>query len=92
MYKYHKVKWFFDIKDKKDDVELLFLDEDTVKSIRCPPTLADINGNGNKEVIVGSDAGVLHVIGHDGKLLWDFKTGGVIRSSAFVYDITKNHD
>src|SRR4030042_665615 len=41
-----RVKWLFDIQEKRGEVELLFLDEETVKSIRCAPTLADINDDG----------------------------------------------
>jgi WD40 repeat protein len=79
-----KVKWLYDIKEKRSEIDLLFLDEDTVKSIRCPPVLADINNDGKLEVIVGSDNGTLYVLDEAGKLLWDYSINTPIRSSAIV--------
>ncbi len=82
-----KVKWLYDIQGKKSEIELLFLDEETLRSIRCPPTVADITGNGEDEVIVGSDIGTLSVISSEGNLLWDIHLEAPIRSSPLVYDI-----
>ncbi|MFH1398927.1 MAG: PQQ-binding-like beta-propeller repeat protein [Candidatus Woesearchaeota archaeon] len=86
-----KVKWLYDLQQKREEVELLFLDEETVKSIRCPPILADINNDGKKEIIVGSDSGLFVVISDTGKLLWDFTVGAPIRASALVEDLDNDN-
>jgi outer membrane protein assembly factor BamB len=85
-----KVKWLYDIQEKRSQVELLFLDEETVKSIRSPPVLADINGDGKQEVIVCSDNGFLYVLTDGGKLLWEFNAKAPIKSSAIACDINKD--
>jgi PKD repeat protein len=51
------------------------------------PAVSDINGDGIKEVIIGCDAGkVYNVRGTDGQKIWEYQTGGAVRSSAALYD------
>jgi outer membrane protein assembly factor BamB len=83
-----KLKWFFDIKEKRSEIDLLFLDEDTLKSIRCPPVLADIDNDGKLEIIVGSDNGTLYVLDEAGKPRWEYSINTPIRSSAIVANLT----
>jgi outer membrane protein assembly factor BamB len=81
-----KIKWFYSIQEKIDEIQQMFLDEETAKSIYASPTLADINQDGKKEVLFGCDLGKFYALNYEGKLLWDFKTDGKIRSSALVQD------
>ena len=46
-----KIKWFYSIQEKIDEIQKMFLDEETAKSIYTLPTLADINKDGKKEVV-----------------------------------------
>ncbi len=82
-----KLRWKYELKEKRTEEELLFLDEESIKSIRGQPTLADLNSDCKMEIIVGSDNGNLSVLSEKGKLLWEYKTGSPIRSSAVVADI-----
>ena len=79
-----KIKWLYSIHEKIDEIQQMFLDEETAKSIYTSPTLADINKDGKKEVLFGSDIGNFYTLNSSGKLLWKFKTEGEIRSSALV--------
>ncbi len=81
-----KIKWFYSIQEKIDEIQQMFLDEETAKSIYASPTLADINKDGKKEVLFGCDLGKFYALTSSGKLLWKFKTDGEIRSSALVQD------
>ncbi len=81
-----KIKWFYSIQEKIDEIQQMFLDEETAKSIYASPTLADINKDGKKEVLFGCDLGKFYALNSSGKLLWKFKTDGEIRSSALVQD------
>ncbi len=79
-----KIKWFYSIQEKIDEIQQMFLDEETAKGIYASPTLADINKDGKKEVLFGCDLGKFYALNSKGKLLWKFKADGEIRSSALV--------
>ena len=81
-----KIKWLYSIQEKIDEIQQMFLDEETAKSIYASPTFADINKDGKKELLFGSDIGKFYALNSLGKLLWNFKTNGEIRSSALVQD------
>lgn len=55
--------------------------------IYSTPILADIDSDGRKEVLAGSDNGILSIIGHDGRRLDSFQTGGSIRGSPLLGDV-----
>jgi len=81
-----KIKWLYSIQEKIDEIQQMFLDDETAKSIYASPTFADINKDGKKELFFGSDIGNFYALNSSGKLLWKFKTNGEIRSSALVQD------
>jgi len=81
-----KIKWLYSIQEKIDEIQQMFLDEETAKSIYTSPTFADINKDGKKEILFGCDLGKFYALSCEGKLLWKFKAEGEIRSSALVQD------
>jgi outer membrane protein assembly factor BamB len=81
-----KIKWFYSIKEKIDEIQQMFLDEETANGIYSSPTIADINNDGKKEILFGSDIGIFYALNSSGKLLWKFKTGGEIRSSPVFFN------
>ena len=85
-----KLRWKYDLKEKRTEEELLFLDEESIKSIRGQPTLADLNSDCKMEIIVGSDNGTLSVLSEKGNLLWEYRIDSPIRSSAVVADINSD--
>jgi outer membrane protein assembly factor BamB len=85
-----QVKWVYNIKEDLSPEQMLFMDEDTLKSIYGTPKLVDINKDNKKEVIFGSDIGKLYVLDANGKLIWDFKARDAIRTSPVVEDINND--
>jgi YVTN family beta-propeller protein len=58
------------------------------KKARTSPALADLDGDGEVEVLYGDGSGVFHALaGSTGVSKWTFTTGGEIYSSAAVGDI-----
>lgn len=66
----------------------------TGDSIRSSPALADVNGDGKKEAIFGTDNGNLHAVGLDGKDIAGFpvQLRDVIRSSPAIGDLNADGD
>lgn len=46
------------------------------------PTLADLNGDGNKEVIIGGRDGRIYAIQSNGRLLWQFDSAAALNTVA----------
>ena len=81
------IKWTFDAKEQVDDVELMFLDVDSANSIESTPHVFDLNGDGKKEILFGCETGMVYALSHDGKLMWNFKTGDAVRGGIIVKDV-----
>ena len=86
------IKWFYDSNEKVDEVELMFLDTDTVSSIEAPPNVGDINGDGRNEIVFGTELGTIYVLDDKGKLLWKYKAGGPVRGQILLYDLYEDDD
>lgn len=55
--------------------------------IKTSPTIIDLDGDGDEEVIFGSDDNGLYVLTADGDLRWSFEAGRSIRSTPAVGDV-----
>ena len=55
-----------------------------------PPTLVDIDSDGDLEIVAGNDSGILHILHHDGSEMSTFDTGDDIRGGISVSDINDN--
>ena len=53
----------------------------------APPTLVDIDGDGDIEILAGNDSGLLHILHHDGSEMASFNTGDDIRGGISVSDL-----
>ena len=53
-------KWQFGAGEKIDDVEMMFMDSESVNSVTSSPFVGDINGNNMQEVIFGTELGVVY--------------------------------
>jgi outer membrane protein assembly factor BamB len=84
------LKWEFRISEKIDSVDLMFLEAESIHSILTPPQAYDIDGDGKKEIIFGTQLGTLYVLSSQGKLLWKFATGSAIRGGALSCDINND--
>jgi outer membrane protein assembly factor BamB len=79
-----KPKWTYTVQDNLSDAELMFLDTETRHSINASPNIEDINMDGQKEVVFGTEGGKLYVLDSKGKLIWDFQAEGPIRGTPFI--------
>lgn len=78
------VKWTFLAQQQHTEVELMFIDADTSDSINSTPYIDDINWDGKKEIIFGTEAGKLYALENSGKVVWTFIAGGPIRGAATI--------
>lgn len=83
-------KWIFNVQEAVDKVEAMFYDQETANSIQAEPNIYDLNGDGKKEIVVGSEMGVVYAITPEGKNLWKFKADGSVRGSVFIHDLDGN--
>ncbi|MGM5481694.1 MAG: PQQ-binding-like beta-propeller repeat protein [Nanobdellota archaeon] len=80
------VQWVYDSKEEIPETELMFLDIDTVNSINATPKFLS-SKTGKRQIVFGSELGVIYSLDDDGKLLWKIKTKGPIRSMPLIVDI-----
>jgi outer membrane protein assembly factor BamB len=66
-----KVKWSFETQDR----------------VKSPPTVADINGDGEFEVVFGSNDGHLYVLDRFGTELWNYPINGPIINQPTIGDV-----
>ncbi len=86
-----KLKWVFDVKEDIGDVEMLFLDSTKISSIAAPPIVVDINEDKKKEIIFGTELGIVYALNNKGKLLWKFKAGGSIKGGILSVDVNNDY-
>jgi LruC domain-containing protein/fimbrial isopeptide formation D2 family protein/uncharacterized repeat protein (TIGR01451 family) len=60
--------------------------------INSSPTVADLDGDGELEIIVGAYDGAIYAFHADGTLLWRYQTGDIIMSTPTVADVDPNSD
>ena len=49
--------------------------------------LADFNGNGKMDIVVGTDDEFIHLIHDDGTIVWSYETGGDIRVAPSILEL-----
>lgn len=84
-----KPKWRFDIEEKLSQVQLMFLEPESAKSV-YGLSVADINSDRKPEIILASEVGKLYVLSIDGELLWHFDAGAPLRAEPEVFDINRD--
>ncbi len=52
----------------------------------CSPTLADLEGDGKTEILIGNYDGILFCFDPWGKIRWTYQTGGPIQSTPMAVD------
>ena len=61
----------------------VLLDEKVQRGV----ALADFNGNGKDDIVVGTDDEFIHLIHDDGTIAWSYETGGDIRVAPSVLEL-----
>jgi fibronectin type 3 domain-containing protein len=59
-------------------------------SIRSSPAVADLDGDGRLELVVGTDNGFVVAINDNGTFLWQFDVGATVESSPAIVDINQD--
>jgi outer membrane protein assembly factor BamB len=85
-----KELWTYGTQEKLGETESWFVDQERVHSIDAVPVIHDVDGDGEAEVIVGTERGLVYCLSMDGNLRWKHDCGGSIKASVLVADI--NHD
>jgi len=60
--------------------------------VRSSPAVADINNDGETEIVFGSDDHTLYAVTCEGRVLWSYQTEDCIRSSPAIADINNDGD
>mgnify|MGYP006281096889 CR=1 FL=1 len=84
-----EVQWTYDSKENISQTELMFRDIDTVNSISTTPGFL-LNEDGKRQIIFGSELGVIYSLDDNGSLLWKIKTDGPIKAMPLIVDLDKN--
>lgn len=79
-----KLKWTFNAQEQHNELELMFLDAETADSIHSTPYVEDINWDGKKEIVFGTESGKLYVLDNAGNVLWTFEAKGPIKGAATI--------
>lgn len=80
-----KLKWKFNASKDISDSDKFFQDPDSRDAIGSTPKVFDINNDGKRELIFGTEQGEVFAINHKGDLLWEFKAKGSIRGGINVF-------
>ncbi|MFC2135620.1 PQQ-binding-like beta-propeller repeat protein [Bacteroidota bacterium] len=84
------IRWAFNAQEHISSAEMMFFDSETANSIQSSPVAHDINNDGKKEIIFGSEMGVVYALSHEGKPLWKFKAEGTVRGEIMIKDVNKD--
>ncbi|MBU1975714.1 MAG: PQQ-binding-like beta-propeller repeat protein [Nanoarchaeota archaeon] len=78
-----KPRWEFVVNEKIDEVEVMFMDSESVNSVMSRPKTCDINNDGQKEIVFGTELGMVYALTADGKLLWKYQAGSAVSGMCF---------
>lgn len=84
------LKWKFKAASDVSEVDKLFLDSETSDGIIATPKIFDINGDGRKEILFGTEQGNVFALDNLGNVLWSFKAGGAVRGGINVFYMGKD--
>lgn len=76
-----KLRWKFKVREDITETERLFLDAKSGFGINSSPLIADLNNDGNKDIIFGTELGKVYALNKDGDMLWQYTTQSAIRGS-----------
>ena len=73
--------WEHNTKELITEQESMFIDQQTGFGIISQPLIEDINNDGNKEIIFGTEYGKICALNHKGQVIWKINTESSIRST-----------
>jgi WD40 repeat protein len=87
---YAKEKWVYKISETVDKLDLMFMEEEAVHSITATPKAYDLDGDGKKEIVFGTQLGTVYCITCEGKLLWKYQTESSIKGGVAFCDVNND--
>lgn len=69
--------------------ETMWLCTEPLDRVFSTPAVSDIDADGDKEIVFGSQDNYVYCLGWDGTLEWKYKTGGAVSSSPALADVEK---
>ncbi|MCC7574334.1 PQQ-binding-like beta-propeller repeat protein [Candidatus Woesearchaeota archaeon] len=85
-----EIKWKYAIKEKVSEQDAMFLDEERTNSINHYPLIADIEQNGKKQILFGTEFGKVYALDHNGKQIWAYTTEHPIRGGINNFKIKES--
>lgn len=86
-----RLKWKYEHKSRLAKEKMFFVEEGHFRQITAEPVIADINNDGEDEIIISSELGVITVLSISGKPLWNFSAKDSIKAAAVVADINNDN-
>jgi len=81
------IVWEFKTQEHFSATEQYFVDEERVHSFDTPPVIADVNHDGEPEILAATELGVLYCLSSSGALLWQHDCKAGVRASPLVADV-----
>ncbi len=85
-----KSNWTYDVSDAHSQTELMFMDSESTNSISGSPTICDIDGDGKKEIVFGTDSGRIYALTSTGQEIWNYKVDGAIKGTPYIQKFANN--
>jgi hypothetical protein len=86
------LKWKFKATSDVNEVDELFLDVETSDGIISTPKIFDIDKDGKKEILFGTEQGKVFALDNSGNVLWTFKADGAVRGGINIFYMGKNKE
>jgi len=58
--------------------------------VESSPAISDINGDGLRDIVFGSDDKKVYAIDYEGRLLWRRATGGMVKAAPSIDDVNRD--
>ncbi|MFC1648190.1 PQQ-binding-like beta-propeller repeat protein [Nanoarchaeota archaeon] len=82
-----EVMWTYNVQEDIGDVESFFHDEEKSNAIHAAPLIADIDKDGQNEVIFATEAGNVYCLDSHGIVRWKTKLPSAVRAGIHLYDV-----
>jgi outer membrane protein assembly factor BamB len=86
------LKWKFKAASDVNEVDRLFMDAETSDGIISTPKVFDINNDGKREILFGTEQGKVFALDSSGNVMWVFSAGGAVRGGINIFYVGKNKD
>ncbi|MFP4567415.1 MAG: PQQ-binding-like beta-propeller repeat protein [Candidatus Woesearchaeota archaeon] len=83
-----EIKWKYIVSEDISEQDAMFLDFEKSNSINHAPLIVDLNNDGKKNIIFGTEYGVVYALDYKGNMIWKYKMNHPIRGAINSFTIT----